>query len=188
MPSRAMGSLPHCLSLPLYSAFLLPPPSFFPMVFLSPRNLSLDLVGCGVLQDECWPQLGVIFSGSVSMVIGLTQPLSLAIPNSWEKWAIGSVSVRCLPCCPISCAGEERVSWHMESDASWHIHPSLFGGAGRLAEDLWFGVFFFSVNPQGRSRVPQCSGQAFRTPAAGTWSLFDSQIIGPLKMRNSCQY
>lgn len=64
----------------------------FPASFLSygvsePSEPELGLVGCGVLQDECWPQLGVIFSGSVSMVIGLTQPLSLAIPNSWEKWA-----------------------------------------------------------------------------------------------------
>lgn len=118
-------------------------------------------------------------------------PLSLSalqfqIPGRGKL--IGSISVRCSPSCPIRCAGEE---WAVTA----HGGACVLARPARPLERLYqssrrtvnSGLVLFSVHPQRVFHVSKHSGQAFRTPAAGTWSLFGLPIVGPFKISNSCQ-
>lgn len=180
--ARARWSLPHCLFLPLYFHCCF----CFSAAFLISQNLSLNLavVCCSMIASSgSAPSFRFSVRGHLTDSASQLSNAKFLSETSW--WAQCRSDVH--PVVQSSALGNRLLSRHMEVHASWHVQSSLFRGSTRAAEELWTAVRCYFCQSTGAVHVSKCSGQVFRTPAAGTWSLCGSQSIGPFKIWNSCQ-
>ena len=131
-------------------------------------------LGCGLLQHDCQLWLCTIFQVQRLWSFDWLSLSALQCQIlGWDE-QIGPVLSAVHPVVQSSALGNRLLSRHVEGHASWHVQSGLFRGSVRAAEELWTAVWSFFCQSTGAFRVSKCSGQVFRTPAAGTWSLFGS--------------
>ena len=171
--ARVRWSLFHCFCLLHYFFFF-----FFAFLwhFCSPRTS----VWTWLWFVAAWmPALALHhLSGSACVVIRL----SLSALNSkflnQRSW-LAQFWSDARPLVQSGALGRSRLSLHMEVYASWHVQPSFFRGSIRAAEERW--TVLYLLPHRGAPRF-QGLGQAFRTPAAGTWSLLAHKLLIQLEL------